>query len=144
MPLPKDIGSIAVIGPNADDLLVLQGNYCGTPARATTVLEGIRRKLRRHRDDGENEDDEWVFPLANPYDYAGNDVIDAIALLQDVEGCACTNQNWSDEFGTAELVHQLVGGVGGAILAYVAQGGLTFVPLGLPFGVIAGFVLAGL
>ena len=27
--------------------------------------------------DAENEDDEWVFPLANPYDYAGNDVIDA-------------------------------------------------------------------
>ena len=27
--------------------------------------------------DAENEDDEWVFPLANPYDYAGNDIIDA-------------------------------------------------------------------
>ena len=27
--------------------------------------------------DAENEDDEWVFPLANPYAYAGNDVIDA-------------------------------------------------------------------
>ena len=27
--------------------------------------------------DAENEDDEWVFPLANPYVYAGNDVIDA-------------------------------------------------------------------
>ena len=31
--------------------------------------------------DGENEDDEWVFPLANPYTYAGNDVIDASALF---------------------------------------------------------------
>jgi len=31
--------------------------------------------------DGENEDDEWVFPLANPFDYAGDDVIDAAALF---------------------------------------------------------------
>jgi Ca2+-binding RTX toxin-like protein len=31
--------------------------------------------------DGENEDDEWVFPLANPYKLAGNDVIDASALF---------------------------------------------------------------
>lgn len=34
--------------------------------------------------DGENEDDEWVFPLANPYDLAGNDVIDASALFAGV------------------------------------------------------------
>ncbi|WP_206521912.1 hypothetical protein [Mesorhizobium sp. M7A.F.Ca.CA.004.04.1.1] len=31
--------------------------------------------------DGENEDDEWVFPLANPYKLAGNDIIDASALF---------------------------------------------------------------
>jgi hypothetical protein len=31
--------------------------------------------------DEENEDDEWVFPLANPFDFAGNDVIDASALF---------------------------------------------------------------
>jgi Ca2+-binding RTX toxin-like protein len=31
--------------------------------------------------DGENEDDEWVFPLANPYTYGGNDVIDASKLF---------------------------------------------------------------
>jgi hypothetical protein len=34
--------------------------------------------------DGENEDDEWVFPLANPYDLAGNDVIDASLLFAGV------------------------------------------------------------
>jgi len=37
--------------------------------------------------DAENEDDEWVFPLANPYVYAGNDVIDAHALFADI---SCT------------------------------------------------------
>ena len=42
LPLDKNIGSIAVIGPNADDLMTLLGNYCGTPSQATTVLEGLR------------------------------------------------------------------------------------------------------
>jgi len=31
--------------------------------------------------DGDNEDDEWVFPLADPYTHAGHDVIDASALF---------------------------------------------------------------
>jgi len=45
LPLPKDLASIAVIGPNADDLQVLLGNYSGTPAKAVTPLDGIRKKL---------------------------------------------------------------------------------------------------
>ena len=34
--------------------------------------------------DGDNEDDEWVFPLADPFHYSGNDVIDASALFAGV------------------------------------------------------------
>jgi beta-glucosidase len=45
LPLRKNLKSIAVIGPNADDLGVLLGNYNGTPARAVTPLEGIRAKV---------------------------------------------------------------------------------------------------
>ena len=45
LPLPKDLESIAVIGPNADDLQALLGNYSGTPAKAVTPLEGIRKKI---------------------------------------------------------------------------------------------------
>ncbi len=45
LPLSKEIGSIAVVGPNADDLAVLLGNYSGTPDHAVTPLEGIRRKV---------------------------------------------------------------------------------------------------
>jgi len=45
LPLPRDMGSLAVIGPNADDREVLLGNYNGTPSRAVSVLEGIRAKL---------------------------------------------------------------------------------------------------
>jgi beta-glucosidase len=46
LPLSKEIDSIAVIGPNADNAQVLLGNYNGTPAESTTVLEGIRRKVK--------------------------------------------------------------------------------------------------
>ncbi len=45
LPLRKDLASIAVIGPNADDPLVLLGNYNGTPSHTVTPLEGIRRKV---------------------------------------------------------------------------------------------------
>jgi beta-glucosidase len=45
LPLRKDLGSIAVIGPNADDLHALLGNYNGTPVDPVTPLEGIRRKI---------------------------------------------------------------------------------------------------
>jgi beta-glucosidase len=45
LPLAKDIGSIAVIGPNANDLPPLLGNYNGTPRQPVTPLEGIRARL---------------------------------------------------------------------------------------------------
>jgi beta-glucosidase len=45
LPLRKDIGSIAVIGPNADNIEVLLGNYSGTPSQPVTLLEGIRQTV---------------------------------------------------------------------------------------------------
>jgi beta-glucosidase len=42
LPLKKDLGTIAVIGPNADQPFVLLGNYNGTPADPITPLRGIR------------------------------------------------------------------------------------------------------
>ena len=45
LPLSGDLKCIAVIGPNADDVEVLKGNYCGTPSEAVTPLEGIRRAV---------------------------------------------------------------------------------------------------
>jgi beta-glucosidase len=38
----SDVRSIAVIGPNADETLVLSGNYAGTPAEPISVLAGIK------------------------------------------------------------------------------------------------------
>ena len=45
LPLSKRPGTVAVIGPNADDVETLLGNYNGTPSRPVTPLEGIRAKL---------------------------------------------------------------------------------------------------
>ncbi|MBE5766031.1 MAG: glycoside hydrolase family 3 protein [Clostridiales bacterium] len=43
LPLNREkIKSIAVIGPNADSILALEGNYCGTSSRYKTFLAGIR------------------------------------------------------------------------------------------------------
>ncbi|MDD8020448.1 MAG: glycoside hydrolase family 3 C-terminal domain-containing protein [Acidobacteriota bacterium] len=44
LPLPKSLKSIAVIGPNADDIEVLLGNYNGFPAEPVTPLRGLREK----------------------------------------------------------------------------------------------------
>jgi len=45
LPLKKDIGTVAVIGPNADDVEVLLGNYNGNPTNPVTPLQGIKRKV---------------------------------------------------------------------------------------------------
>ncbi|MGQ9621234.1 MAG: glycoside hydrolase family 3 C-terminal domain-containing protein [Bacteroidales bacterium] len=45
LPLKKDIGKVAIIGPNSDEVFVLLGNYNGTPSNPVTPLRGIREKL---------------------------------------------------------------------------------------------------
>ncbi|MDT8380620.1 MAG: glycoside hydrolase family 3 C-terminal domain-containing protein [Brevefilum sp.] len=45
LPLSKNLERVAVIGPNADDALVLRGNYYGTPSESVTILQGIREVL---------------------------------------------------------------------------------------------------
>jgi len=47
LPFGAQINKIAVVGPLAESLRVLQGNYSGTPSRATTALEGIRKQFAR-------------------------------------------------------------------------------------------------
>lgn len=46
LPLKKDIGTLAVVGPNADQWLMLLGNYNGVPSDAITPLRGLREKLQ--------------------------------------------------------------------------------------------------
>ncbi|TFH48293.1 MAG: glycoside hydrolase family 3 protein [Lysobacterales bacterium] len=45
LPLPKDLKTIAVIGPNANDIDVLLGNYNGTPSKAVNLLAGIMGRV---------------------------------------------------------------------------------------------------
>jgi beta-glucosidase len=45
LPLKTDIKRIAVVGPLAESVLVLHGNYAGTASRATTALDGIRKQF---------------------------------------------------------------------------------------------------
>ena len=69
LPLSKDVGSIAVIGPVADDRLVLLGNYCGTPFHAITMLDGIRRQ---------------VSPETQVYYAPGSPLADGIPMLEPI------------------------------------------------------------
>lgn len=47
LPLSKEIKTIAVVGPNADDAALLNGNYGGTPTEEHThsLLDGIRNAV---------------------------------------------------------------------------------------------------
>lgn len=45
LPLSKSIRKIAVVGPNANDSIMLLGNYNGFPSFTVTILEGIRQKV---------------------------------------------------------------------------------------------------
>lgn len=45
LPLSKKLSRIAVIGPNADEIESLWGNYNGIPSNPVTVLQGIKNKV---------------------------------------------------------------------------------------------------
>ncbi len=45
---PKAVKTIAVVGPNADSVPALEGNYNGTSSRYVTFLEGIRAYAKEH------------------------------------------------------------------------------------------------
>jgi beta-glucosidase len=49
LPLKKTPGVIAVIGPNADNLDALVGNYNGDPSKPVTVLAGIRARFAQSK-----------------------------------------------------------------------------------------------
>jgi beta-glucosidase len=44
LPLKKDLSSIAIVGPNADDKSVLLGNYFGYPTKINSVLDAFKTK----------------------------------------------------------------------------------------------------
>ena len=73
LPLDKSkLRSVAVIGPNAESLDALRGNYYGTSCNTVTFLEGIRRELgedvKIYYSEGSHLHLEMVEPLAMPND----------------------------------------------------------------------------
>lgn len=49
LPLKRDYKTIAVIGPDADSLDAIEGNYNGTPSKPVTVLGGIRKRFSQSK-----------------------------------------------------------------------------------------------
>ena len=49
LPLKKAYSTIAVIGPNAESLDALEGNYNGTPSKPVTILDGIRKRFSQSK-----------------------------------------------------------------------------------------------
>ena len=45
---PKTVRTVAVIGPNADSVMALEGNYNGTSSRYVTFLAGLRAYAEKH------------------------------------------------------------------------------------------------
>ena len=86
LPLRKDLKTIAVIGPNADSLDVLLGNYNGIPSRHVTAVEGIRRAVgpgtRVWYSAGSDLTDKGVFPFVGGKDRL---VSEAVAIAQRAE-----------------------------------------------------------
>jgi beta-glucosidase len=44
LPISKKVKSIAVVGPYANEVPVLLGNYNGTPSKSVTILQGIKNR----------------------------------------------------------------------------------------------------
>ncbi len=59
LPLSKGLKKVAVIGPNAHNVDVQNGNYNGTPVNPVSVFEGIRTKL--------GADSEVRYALGSPH-----------------------------------------------------------------------------
>ena len=47
LPLKANAEKIAVIGPNADNMTMMWGNYNGTPNHTVTILQGIRARQKK-------------------------------------------------------------------------------------------------
>ncbi|MGB5436167.1 MAG: glycoside hydrolase family 3 C-terminal domain-containing protein [Maribacter sp.] len=76
LPISKEIKTIAVIGPTANDKQFLLGNYFGTPTYRKTILEGIQDKVSKktivHYFKGTNiTDEEPIFDIIDEKNFNG-------------------------------------------------------------------------
>ena len=82
LPLKRGIQTIAVIGPNADSVDVLLGNYNGEPSHPVTPLAGIRQK---------------VGPGTRVLYARGSDLADGMPLFETVPASALYTTNGADK-----------------------------------------------
>ncbi len=70
LPISKNINSIAVIGPNANTLEVLLGDYSGEPTQYTTILQGIKSTVSQNTKINYAKGSELIGDLADDFDKA--------------------------------------------------------------------------
>ena len=95
LPLRKDPGTVAVIGPDADQTFVLLGNYNGTPADPITPLRGIRAA---------------VAPGTRVLYAQGSDFADSVPVLSVVPSGAFTARNGQHGLDVAFWSHRTMEG----------------------------------
>jgi len=95
LPLRKDIGTIAVIGPNADQAWVLLGNYNGTPADPITPLREIRAA---------------VSPATRVLYAQGADFADSVPVMSVVPSAVLTAANGQHGLDVAFFGHRTMEG----------------------------------
>jgi beta-glucosidase len=81
LPLRRDLKTIAVIGPNADSVEVLLGNYNGQPSHPVTPLAGIQQK---------------VSPGTRVLYAPGSDLAEGMPLLETVPASALFTSDGAD------------------------------------------------
>jgi beta-glucosidase len=95
LPLRKDLGTIAVIGPNADQWRMLLGNYNGIPADPITPLRGIR---------------EAVAPRTRVLYARGSDLADGFPVLDLIGPRDVTTVSGARGFDVAYFASRTMGG----------------------------------
>jgi len=81
LPLDRHVKTIAVIGPNADSVEVMLGNYNGQPSHPVTPLEGIRQK---------------VSPETRVLYARGSDLAEGMPLLETIPATALYTSDGAD------------------------------------------------
>jgi beta-glucosidase len=84
LPLDRHVGTLAVIGPNADDVEVLLGNYNGFPSEPVTPLRGIL---------------EAVSPGTRIVYARGTGLADELPVLEPIPGSAMRTGSGSEGIG---------------------------------------------
>jgi beta-glucosidase len=100
LPLKRGGLTIAVMGPNANDSLMQLGNYNGTPASTTTILQGISKAL--------GSDDRLIYEQGT--EWVGDRIFSSVfehCISEAGQGFTAHYWNNPDRKGTPDVVTQV-------------------------------------